>query len=106
MTHANLRINSGYFAFTKDIFKYIRRGEELVSQPFQRLIREKRLVAYEYDGFFQAMDTFKDRQLLESLLAAGNAPWEVWKEAPGGPHMASQNGRGTPRGQKSRTGIR
>jgi glucose-1-phosphate cytidylyltransferase len=92
MTHANLRINSGYFAFRRDIFKYIRPGEELVRQPFQRLIREKRLVAYEYDGFFQAMDTFKDRQSLEGLLASGHAPWEIWKASQTGSPTHSSNG--------------
>jgi glucose-1-phosphate cytidylyltransferase len=80
MTKANIRINSGHFVLSKDIFKYIRPGEELVQAPFQRLIQEKRLVAYEYDGFFQAMDTFKDRQVLEDLLSSGHAPWEVWNK--------------------------
>jgi glucose-1-phosphate cytidylyltransferase len=84
MIRADIRINSGYFVFRNKIFDYIREGEELVREPFQRLIQEKRLVAYEYDGFFQAMDTFKDRQTLEGLLASGNAPWEIWKASPGG----------------------
>lgn len=79
MTKTNLRINSGYFILSNEIFKYIREGEELVREPFQRLIKEKRLLAAEYDGFFQAMDTFKDRQMLEDLLLSGNAPWELWK---------------------------
>jgi glucose-1-phosphate cytidylyltransferase len=102
MTHANLRINSGYFAFTKDIFKYIRGGEELVREPFQRLIQEKRLVAYEYDGFFQAMDTFKDRQMLESLLASGHAPWEVWKASVTNSNSKPSNGVGSRRGKRTR----
>jgi glucose-1-phosphate cytidylyltransferase len=106
MTHANLRINSGYFAFKKDIFNYIREGEELVREPFQRLIQEKRLVAYEYDGFFQAMDTFKDRQMLESLLASGHAPWEVWKAAHADAHSSASHGLGSPRGQRTRAGNR
>lgn len=101
MTNANLRINSGYFAFRKDIFKYIRPGEELVRQPFQRLIREKRLVAYEYDGFFQAMDTFKDRQSLEGLLASGRAPWEIWKAAQAGSPAHSVNGSKTRKARRT-----
>jgi glucose-1-phosphate cytidylyltransferase len=84
MIRANIRINSGYFVFRNEIFDYIREGEELVREPFQRLIQEKRLVAHEYDGFFQAMDTFKDRQTLEGLFASGKAPWEIWKASPGG----------------------
>ena len=101
MTRANLRINSGFFVFRKEIFNYIRDGEELIREPFQRLIQEKRLVAYEYDGFFQAMDTFKDRQMLESLLASGHAPWEVWKTPPGSDAPSEASSERT-----SRTGVR
>ncbi len=83
ITRSNIRINGGYFVFKRDIFKYIRNGEELVYEPFQRLIQEKQLVTYEYDGFFASMDTFKDKQHLDDLYAGGNAPWEVWKTVPG-----------------------
>jgi len=81
MTKSNLRINSGYFAFRSEIFRYISNGEDLVREPFQRLIAEKQLLAYEHNGFFLAMDTFKDRQQMEDLVARGNPPWEVWKKA-------------------------
>jgi len=81
MTKSNLRINSGYFAFRKQIFKYISNGDELVKEPFQRLIAERQLVAYEHQGFFLAMDTFKDRQQMEDLLSGGVAPWELWKKS-------------------------
>ena len=78
---SNLRINGGFFAFRKEIFRYIRDGEELVVEPFQRLIAERRLMAYPYDGFFASMDTFKDKQRLDDLYARGDAPWVVWKSA-------------------------
>ena len=58
---------------------YVREGEELVLEPFQRLIEERQLVGYTYDGFWAGMDTFKDKQELEGLCASGVAPWEVWK---------------------------
>ena len=77
-----LRINAGYFIFKREIFNYIRPGEELVVEPFRRLVGEGRLAAYEHDGFFMAMDTFKDRQQLEDIQAQGNAPWEVWNGVP------------------------
>jgi glucose-1-phosphate cytidylyltransferase len=77
---ANLRINGGCYVFSKDIFKYLHDGEELVREPFQRLIKLKKLVAYKYDGFWEAMDTFKDKQHLDDLHARGNAPWEVWEK--------------------------
>jgi len=76
---ANLRINSGYFVLRQDIFKYMRNGEELVLEPFRRLIHEKQLMAYHYDGFYASMDTFKDKQQLDDLYARGEAPWELWK---------------------------
>ena len=76
----HLRINGGFFVFHRDIFRYMRPGEELVHEPFQRLVADDQLLAYEYDGFWQAMDTFKDRQGLEELYAAGNAPWELGKD--------------------------
>jgi len=78
---AKLRINSGYFVLKQDIFKYMQNGEELVLEPFQRLIREKQLMAYEHDGFYASMDTFKDKQQLDDLYARGDAPWEVWKNS-------------------------
>jgi len=76
-----LRINAGYFIFRREIFDYIGPGEELVVEPFRRLVRERRLAAYEHNGFFMAMDTFKDRQQLEDIQARGDAPWEVWNAA-------------------------
>jgi glucose-1-phosphate cytidylyltransferase len=77
-----MRINGGYFIFRQDIFDYIGEGDELVEKPFERLVGERRLVAYEYDGFWRSMDTFKDRTQLETIYAAGGAPWEVWNGTP------------------------
>jgi glucose-1-phosphate cytidylyltransferase len=79
ITQTNLRINGGYFVFRNEIFKYMKTGEELVIEPFQRLIREKQLLAYEYDGFWMGIDSFKDKQLLDEMYTNNNTPWEVWK---------------------------
>jgi glucose-1-phosphate cytidylyltransferase len=79
INNGSLRINGGFFIFKKKIFDYIRDREELVSEPFQRLMKEKQLIGYAYDGFWASMDTFKDKQQLDSLWASGLAPWEVWK---------------------------
>ncbi len=76
-----LRVNGGFFIFRREIFDYVREGDELVEQPFERLIAEKQLLGYEYDGFWKAMDTFKDKQQLDALLATGKPPWEVWRRA-------------------------
>ncbi len=81
-----LRINGGYFIFKRRIFDYIRPKEELVLEPFQRLIEERQLVGYPYDGFWASMDTFKDKQHLESLYGMGTAPWELWKKIINGNH--------------------
>jgi glucose-1-phosphate cytidylyltransferase len=80
LKRSNIRINAGVFVLKKDIFRYIQPGEELVVEPFRRLIAEKQLSAYEYDGFFAPMDTFKDKQQLDDLYEVGETPWEVWKE--------------------------
>jgi glucose-1-phosphate cytidylyltransferase len=77
--NGDARINGGYFIFRREIFDYIRDKEELVEEPFRRLVREKQLAGYVYNGFWASMDTFKDKQQLESLYATGAAPWEVWK---------------------------
>jgi glucose-1-phosphate cytidylyltransferase len=79
IARSSMRINGGYFIFRKRIFDYMKEGEELVQQPFQRLIEEKQLVAHPFDGFFASMDTFKDKQVLDDLYNSGKAPWEVWK---------------------------
>jgi len=73
------RVNGGFFVFRREIFQYLRAGEELVEEPFARLAAERQLIAYPYDGFWQCMDTFKDRMALEDLLARDGAPWELWK---------------------------
>jgi len=83
MNKSDIRINGGYFIMKKDIFRYIKEGEELVHEPFRRLVAEQQLLAYPYDGFWASMDTFKDKQYLDDLYAKGAAPWEVWKNANG-----------------------
>jgi glucose-1-phosphate cytidylyltransferase len=79
INNGSVRINGGFFIFKKKIFEYIREKEELVIEPFQRLVGEKQLIGYPYDGFWASMDTFKDKQQLEGLCVGGAAPWEVWK---------------------------
>jgi glucose-1-phosphate cytidylyltransferase len=81
IARSDLRINGGYFLFKKEIFNYLHEGEELVHEPFQRLIGENQLLGYRYDGFWASMDTFKDKQNLEDLYGRGNAPWAVWHDA-------------------------
>lgn len=79
LTRSDIWINGGFFAMRNEIFDHIKPGEELVREPFQRLIEKKALLAYKYTGFWQCMDTFKDKQHLEELNQ-GAAPWKVWSQ--------------------------
>jgi glucose-1-phosphate cytidylyltransferase len=76
---ANIIVNGGYFVLRKSIFDYMNFGEELVLQPFQRLIDKDLLMGYRHDGFW-AMDTFKEQQELTDMYNSGTAPWEVWRK--------------------------
>ena len=78
--NSGLWINAGFFILRSEIFNYIQNGEELVDQPFQRLIKEKKLLGYRFNDFWTSMDTFKDQQMLEDLFASGNPPWMVWEK--------------------------
>jgi glucose-1-phosphate cytidylyltransferase len=79
LSRSGLYINGGYFIFRKEIFDYIGEGEELVEEPFRRLVEKNLLAGYRHDGFWLPMDTFKDKQVLEDMYSRGVAPWEVWK---------------------------
>lgn len=79
IAQSNMWINGGYFIFKEEIFDYIEKGEELIEEPFSRLIKMGELIAYRYEGFWACMDTFKDKQLLDELHDCDKAPWEVWK---------------------------
>jgi len=83
MSRSSLRINGGYMLFTAAIFDFMQPGEELVQEPFQRLIKEQKLVGYRYDGFWASMDTFKDKQVLDEMYAKDRAPWIIWKQTGG-----------------------
>ncbi len=87
LAHSGARINGGFFAFRKEVFDYVRAGEDLVDEPFQRLIEERQLIAYRHDGFWACMDTFKEKQLLDEMYESGDTPWEVWR---------ARNGPNTP----------
>lgn len=75
---SDLWINGGFFALKQEIFDYIQDGEELVLEPFQRLIQQKELVAYRNPGFWACMDTFKEKMMFDELYNKGKTPWTVW----------------------------
>lgn len=94
VTDCDIWINGGFFCLKQEIFDYMHPGDELVLQPFQRLIQQHRLSTYRHEGFWACMDTFKERQVLEDLHQHGNPPWQVWDRDPSshaaGNRVASQ----------------
>lgn len=72
---SDIWINGGYFLLRPEIFDYMREGEELVLEPFKRLIEDNQLMAYKYEGFWRSMDTLKDRQVLEDMVENGKTAW-------------------------------
>ena len=77
-----LMVNAGFFVLRPEIFDYIRDGEELVAEPFTRLVRERKLYCHGYDGFWKCMDTFKDKMTFDRMYEHGEAPWEIWRPRP------------------------
>lgn len=98
INESDIWINGGYFVLRSDIFDYMEPGEDLVHEPFQRLIDQNLLLTHRYEGFWAPMDTLKDRQTLELLVEAGAPPWALWEN--GGPtdgdgspaHAAGESG--------------
>lgn len=81
VSEANLWINGGFFALRQEIFDYIQPGEELVVEPFQRLIAQKQLIGYKNPGFWACMDTLKEKMMFDEMYAQGNIPWAVWESS-------------------------
>lgn len=72
-------INGGFFIFEPGVFDYLA-GDATVLEgtPLEQLAKDGQLMAFKHEGFWQCMDTLRDRQLLESLWAGGQAPWKKW----------------------------
>ena len=77
------RVNAGFFAFERPVFDYLD-GDDCVLErgPLERLAADGQLLAYKHDGFFFAMDTYREYQALNELWNSGQAPWKVWTQAP------------------------
>jgi glucose-1-phosphate cytidylyltransferase len=82
MPEQQLWINGGFFVLRNNIFDYMREGDELVEQPFARLIAQRKLASFRWDGFWQPMDTFKDKISFDRMEARGECPWLIWKRHP------------------------
>jgi glucose-1-phosphate cytidylyltransferase len=72
-------INGGYFVLSPEVLDYITDDHTIWErEPIERLAQEGNLVAYQHHGFWQPMDTLRDKVHLEELWQSGNAPWKVW----------------------------
>lgn len=72
-------INGGFFVFNPEIFDYLEDDESILErEPLERLARERQLMAFRHAGFWQPMDTLRERMLLDALWASGKAPWKIW----------------------------
>jgi glucose-1-phosphate cytidylyltransferase len=78
IAESKVRINAGFFVLRREIFDYLNPGEELVIEPFGRLIAQRLLGTVAHDGFWRNMDTFKDKVELDDIAQRGTAPWQVW----------------------------
>lgn len=72
-------INGGFMVFEPEIFDYLA-GDQTVleSDVLEKLAEEHQLYAYQHDGFWQCMDTLRDKRYLEEMWSTGNAPWRTW----------------------------
>lgn len=75
------RINAGYMVLQPEIFDYID-GDNTVfeKEPLERVAAKGELVAYKHNGFWQCMDTQREKEQLENMIATGQAPWMVWQK--------------------------
>lgn len=72
-------INGGFFVMQPEVLKYISGDTTVLEQePLEGLARDNQLVAYKHTGFWQPMDTLRDKNYLDELWRSGNAPWKVW----------------------------
>ncbi|ABF41838.1 Nucleotidyl transferase [Candidatus Koribacter versatilis Ellin345] len=74
------RANAGFFVLNRKVFDYIS-GDDCTfeREPMERLAADGQLMAYKHDGFFYAMDTYREYEFLNDLWAKGQAPWKVWQ---------------------------
>jgi glucose-1-phosphate cytidylyltransferase len=72
-------VSSGFFVFERAFLDYLDDDSVLERAPLERLASEREIVAYQHDGFWQPMDTYREKLMLEELWDSGKAPWRVWE---------------------------
>ena len=72
-------VNGGFFALERGVLDYVEHtGIFWESEPLGRLAEDGQLAAYQHEGFWYAMDTLRDRNVLDQMWSEGNAPWKIW----------------------------
>ena len=80
---SGLWINGGFFMLRREVFDHTREGEDLVEEPFARLAKADQLFAYRYRGYWDCMDTFKDKKRFDGMFERGQMPWAIWEPGNG-----------------------
>jgi glucose-1-phosphate cytidylyltransferase len=78
---SDIWINGGFFVFKNEMFNYIEDGEDLVKEPFYRLIDINQITGYKNPGFWACIDTMKEKQMFDDMYARGDTPWAVWENS-------------------------
>ena len=73
-------VNGGFFVFNRGVLDYLEDNSVLEREPLERLAGERQLIAYQHDGFWKCMDTFKDNLEFNQIWDSGSADWKVWRE--------------------------
>ena len=72
-------INGGFMVFEPGVFRYLEDDDTVLEkEPFSRLCEDGQMMSYYHDGFWQCMDTQREKRKLEELWASGKAPWKIW----------------------------
>jgi glucose-1-phosphate cytidylyltransferase len=72
-------INGGFFVFEPGVFEYLKGNDSVLERDtLEQLAADRQLMAYRHSGFWQPMDTLREKNLLESLWESGSAPWKIW----------------------------
>jgi glucose-1-phosphate cytidylyltransferase len=75
-------VNAGFFVMQPEVFSYIQDDATFLErEPLEKLASDKQLMSYKHRGFWQPMDTLRDKVLLEGLLKSGRSPWTVWNSS-------------------------
>jgi glucose-1-phosphate cytidylyltransferase len=88
MKSSDVWINGGYFVLRREIFDFIHQGDELAAETFRRLVGKQALYAQRHTGFWQCMDTLKDKMVFDDMAAKGETPWTLWQNGDGAPRRA------------------